>query len=582
VTNKTSGSAARVSSPVYDGSYSLEIIGNASGNTAVYVSQTVPVTGGQQYQLSFACYGDGTHAPAYSIYDVTHADYIVSTTSTSNTAAAWAVETIPPITIPAGCTSVIIYVSTLNSTPSMVAYFDDVYFQQVVSSGGGSTYTPVNPLMVLPDKLYAVVGDELQVFVNSVIMSENPYAKPFNIICTKGASYPRYFDYTPIAGDTMNSPYALTFNLLDDSGANITGESAATQVYVKNSTAGPSTNKNVLLLGDSMTFNGPGNYGTYSTEFYRRLTQSGGTPAGKGYSNISLIGDLALQSYLSQSIIGNSGWTMSDYLGTTHTTNGHILAGTHGLAKGDVGSTWNDTSAQAWTITRIVDSAHVLITSLTTQTLPASGSMTWWGGVGTNRTTFTYSAMTTQPMSPFWQGGAFNLASWFSANSFTGTVDQCYLWCVMNNTGGTSGYTVAQWNASQLHADLITFATAFHAAFPTGKLTICGLPGPSTHGALGASQSYGNSYMGMLTSYANLNQPLQALADNGTYSGYMDYLGLQPQFDSEYGYYAPTATPVNTRSSVTWNLDTGGVHPGTVGYNQVADALFRHFAYHYC
>ena len=69
------------------------------------------------------------------------------------------------------------------------------------------------PRIILPDEITAVGGDTLQVFVRGAIEAQNPYHLPYVLDGPPGGhSYPRYLEFTPVAGDAGQT-YPLTVNV---------------------------------------------------------------------------------------------------------------------------------------------------------------------------------------------------------------------------------------------------------------------------------------------------------------------------------------------------------------------------------
>ena len=106
-----------------------------------------------------------------------------------------------------------------------------------------------------------------------------------------------------------------------------------------------------------------------------------------------------------------------------------------------------------------------------------------------------------------------------------------------------------------------------------------GFSGVSPTGGLGID--YGStdayaSYWNMIRSRNTYNQALQTFANYSTNSGWMQFIDVNAQFDSENNMQY-VATNVNTRSTVSELRGSNGLHPLTSGYMQMADAAYRDF-----
>jgi hypothetical protein len=104
--------------------------------------------------------------------------------------------------------------------------------------------------LVLPSKLYAVVGKEFNLYYDAcTLLPEYGAGTPnflFDIVCSKGAMGYRSFRFTPTSGDV--GTYALTFNILNNQGVIV--ESAVSTLVVV-AAANPGSVKHFLDCGDS-------------------------------------------------------------------------------------------------------------------------------------------------------------------------------------------------------------------------------------------------------------------------------------------------------------------------------------------
>lgn len=596
---------------VHSGTHAAKLTSGAANWYTPQVIHQMTVTPGQKYQLSFWTRGDGTNAGKYAIYDLSNSSYLNSTAQglTTGITGTTYTQVTTSFTAPAGCNSIIFYflsanilnavtyfddlslrtltdvvtlvpVSTqtlLNNLPSSSVIFSDPNgimtstnvrdaiiesYNKAASGGGSPTLVAlVSPRIVLPDNLYAVVGDKLQLFFRGIIEAQNPYALPYTITSTVGNAYPRYFEYTPVIGDVGNK--TLTFKVLNYDYSVLTTKTV--NLKVVNHTTQPASNKNILIVGDSLT-----QAAVWPQEFYRRLTQTGGTPTGLGYGNITFIGDTAMSSYPTQAYTGYGGWSYGAYNGTIGSTSGHVLTGTFNKDKTDVGSYWLDGNGNTVQIEYAVGGLKVHGSG----TFPASGTLTHVSGA-THTTNIVYTAATNEPESPFWDSGLnrISFTSWASRNSYS-TIDAAYVLLGWNSTSGTnvSDYT-SYINEAKVFLD------RFHTDYPSSIVRLVGVQIPSINGGLG--NNYGangglSEYYGMLRSMNYMNEAYQNLANNPTYSSWVSFVATAPEFDSENN-MPQTLNPVNSRNAATEYRGINGVHPDTTGYLQMADTVFREF-----
>ena len=114
------GSFARESSAIHSGTYATKIT-RATG--PVTMLETLNVTAGNYYLLSFWTRGDGTNAGRYAIYDGTHVSYLIAATTTGVTGTTYT-RFSAIFQIPSGCTTIQPQFSTTTGASS--TYFDDI------------------------------------------------------------------------------------------------------------------------------------------------------------------------------------------------------------------------------------------------------------------------------------------------------------------------------------------------------------------------------------------------------------------------------------------------------------------------
>jgi hypothetical protein len=160
--------------------------------------------------------------------------------------------------------------------------------------------------ILLPDEIVAVAGEKLQIFTRGIIESANPYSEIVTMQCDIGRLCPRYAEIEPASGDA--GMHELTVNIMDKYCS--IENTASTDICVVVASHQPTTNVNILCFGDSLTANGE-----RIIEMHRRLCLTGGTPAGKGYGNITFIGDESDSG--GAKWVGHGGWTWQNYLELT-------------------------------------------------------------------------------------------------------------------------------------------------------------------------------------------------------------------------------------------------------------------------
>lgn len=420
----------------------------------------------------------------------------------------------------------------------------------------------------LPNQINAIVGDTLQLFYRGIIKAVNPYIYDIVINCNVGRSFPRYFQLDA----TETGTQTFEIKVKDSSGNVIVSKSCP--IVIKQAVKAPTTQKNVLIIGDSLT-----NARIYPVEAFRRLVKTGGTPAGLGYGNIDFVG--RKKASVEGSIIGvegNSGWSWRDYL--TVGRKAFTFAITAPTIMPAVEAVYRDANNKTYTMwwDYSTTSVKMLVDDMVS-TPPASGTLTKVSGTGD--ATITYSSAVQSSGNPFW-------------NDATGALDvpgYVNKWC-----GGKLDivYCLLTWNAQYGNrTDFSAFVnyaktlfTHIHSHYPDAPIKLMGVQLPDLrHGEKVLGAPHENTYTdpyGLFVTALNMNTAYQDFANEAGYSDYVEFINVSSQVDSEFN-MPFTEVAVNTRNSdYTDKVGTNDVHPNEKGYYQIADVLFRNFVANFC
>jgi len=152
----------------------------------------------------------------------------------------------------------------------------------------------------LAKRYYLVPGDNFQLFYRSIIQAVNPYNYYIKLTGEYGHAYNRYYEWTPEKEHAGNM-YPLQIDVCDNLGNVLV--TATTNLIVTSVAKEENVTKNVLCIGDSLTYNGY--WVSYGAEKYKA---AGGT-------TLNFIGTTtggyADKTYKYE---GNSGWQWSSYL----------------------------------------------------------------------------------------------------------------------------------------------------------------------------------------------------------------------------------------------------------------------------
>ena len=420
----------------------------------------------------------------------------------------------------------------------------------------------------LPDKIYAVVGDTLQLFYRGIIQAVDPYQYDILISCVKGKQYPRYFEYTPAVDDIGSVNFKVT---VKDNAGNTLADKAC-QLITVNAAAPPASDLKVMCFGDSLTA-----AGLWCAEANRRLTGTGGTPAGKELTNIDFVGSMTDGT---TGYFGVGGWTWKSYTQQGKPAYRFQVSGVSSLTVGAV-YTNNGNTFTIREVNVTAGSGNVLCSVDSLTPAPASsGILTKTDGTGDSAITYTSVAEDSQ--NPLWDVENDKMSFIPYANSVSdGRIDVVYTLLSWNSqTPGKTDFT-------DVLSDVETFADTLHAEFPAAKLKIMGLQVPSVRGGMGANYGatgtgYADGY-GMVITALNLNKAYQDFANRPGYADFVEFVNVSSQFDTEYNMPHNAEVDVNTRNADVkeWR-DTNGVHPATQGYDQIADVVYRNFVANFC
>ena len=452
-------------------------------------------------------------------------------------------------------------------TPSNFQPFGkDRYYVNPYYLNKSNNYLNSKIEIVLPDKLYAVVGDTFQLFYRGCVKSFNPYGNYIRVSCDIGKQFNRYYELTPVMEDI--GEHDLRIDVIDDDGK-ILG-SSNTRLICKGIPKSPSSNKKILVFGDSLT-----SAGIWCRELDRRLTESGGNPEGDHLANISFCGS---KKNGKTGYFGVGGWSWYSY---THAYKNAYRFEVSDVDFLSIGATYTN-NGNTFTIAEvnIVDGfGNVLCTVEDLYPLPEdSGILIKSSGSGDG--SITYSAYSEDDQNPLWDKSLNRMSFVNYANEVSnGEIDIVY--------------TLLSWNGlSPWKSDFTTifeyvkiFVDTLHEEYPNAKLGLVGIQVPSVNGGMGSSYGatgtgYADSYGNVVTVH-NLNKAYQEFANREEYSGFVDFINLSTQFDSENN-MPYSNVKVNTRNESLEKRGSNGVHPSIEGYYQIADTIYRHFVVRYC
>ena len=433
--------------------------------------------------------------------------------------------------------------------------------------------------IVIGDKIYAVVGDRLQLFHKGIFNCANLNNYIIRIECSKGKSYPRYFEYIPTSSDV--GEVDITFNIYKPSSLmDYTGvllASKKSKLLTVNTKSSPSTLKRILMIGDSTI-----TAGVFQNEAYRRLAANDGTPVGMGLSNIKMLGRKTSNKYgVTVGYEGTSGWSWNNYIAPESKT---IKFNVTGVTNVDIDAIYTVQSGDI-TLRMLVMETNIVegtgyircaynSDSPSYSAIPdPSGTMKRVSGSGDS--SITYTSIEEDNYSPFWNVDTSSIDIKSYVDTYCeGNID--YFVCVLGINSISQMFSYNK-TVDTIMQEVKTLIDAVHEEFPSVKIMIATIPMPSQNGGAGAS--FNASYRAVKEDYErrakNINAEYINFALKDEYSSFVSIINLSAEFDCDY-LYPTTEVSANPRTTEKEVIGTSSSHPSTNGYLSEGDCIFRY------
>ena len=429
-----------------------------------------------------------------------------------------------------------------------------------------------------------VIGDTFQLFFDGVIKAADALQENIAVRCPKGKTYPRYWEYTPKAGEEGTYTLSLYTRQLD--GTIISQGSTNIVVHKQLTNETTPTDLTCLIFGDSLTA-----AGAWAAEGLRRIygtSSSASGPASLGVTN-------KITTYGTKSDTTNTfkvyhegygGWTWNSFLAAGNNANSTIngivvtLSTAHGYDLNTVQkSAWSDNNGLAWQLEDFPSATQIKFNRGENNNATQANIAT--------PTTLTCEALglTIAPASVVWEAAnpfydeAKQAVSFATHASEHGASEPDVVACLLTWNGG--GGTIDFNHSSQITSHMSKASQLLkliHSDFPNAKIVAMGLQLPSITGGNGHNEGANSFYSDTanLVDYAfEYNKALEnMLTTDSELKTYCYYVDTKGQFDTRYN-MPWTEYPVNTRNTTTEKRGTNGVHPSTNGYYQIGDAFYR-------
>ncbi len=527
--------------------YYLTNTGSILASATYDISDYIPVVAGTAYVNSgvlgirFSCYFDANYA-------------VVAGGTNTN------VFTFTP---PSGAAyvRVTVYHSDLNTFQLEIGATSTTYeqYRYVLLDPAGipigidGITAAVTPVIVMPPTIYGVQGRECNLYIDNLHVGDSSvYAHDVTNTAVNGAQQRERWTWTPTG---VQSTGTLTVSVYDKtSGAVLV--SATTNQRAAASTAGSGATKTINVIGDSLI-----NAAT--------ITQTVIDIAATDVMGVTFIGTRGTAPNKHE---GRGGWSITDFSTVGRTFYSFTVSGV--VTSPLINSTEYTNNGSTFKVQELslVAGSGAIICERTAGTNAPSASGTLTKSSGTGDATITFSSSSAVSGNPFWISGALNYAQYLTNNSLA-TPDWVVIHLGINDAFSytTDNAVIAAATASFNNLDLLI--TSIKAAGAGVKVGLMIPTPPASQDGFAAAYGTGQTAWRdkrnimlwskeMITKYTGLEASRIYLVPSNTA---LDVVNSYPLL---------AAAPVNSRSSVTVQRQTNGVHPDTSGYQQIGDALW--------
>ncbi|WP_270547419.1 MULTISPECIES: SGNH/GDSL hydrolase family protein [Bacteroides] len=426
------------------------------------------------------------------------------------------------------------------------------------------TRIPSIPTIHIPEKVYAVVGDTLQLFYRSIISCLDLKDYDIRFISTKGQSYPRYYEYNPEASDIGTN--ALTIEIRDSEGNTIVSKEVS--LITVPAPVSPLSQLNIATFGDSLS-----SQGIWQHELERRITSQDETngvfPAGNNLSNISLVGTMVKEN---TRYFGIGGWAWENY--ATQGSRGYRFQ-VSGVTNLVVGATYTQNGV-TYTIVEvnITGGEGNILTRSNSETVVPDISGTLVRSSTDGDASIAYFSVAPDASNPLWNSDENKV-------SYIPYINKC----TNNGEVGLISFLLG-WNI--LYVDLSpntsyikTLVETAHEEYPDARIALIGVQLPSLNGGLSANYSQTSPLADLQWLINRVHAYNDFITNISEEYSYVDYVDVASQFDSENNMMEALFN-VNSRNEKKEYRGTNGIHPSYSGYYQIADVLYRYIVSRFC
>jgi len=436
-------------------------------------------------------------------------------------------------------------------------------------------------LLFLAKRYDCVIGDEFQLFYRGVVKSMNPYKYYIYVECVKGRPYPRYFTYTPKAGE--EGSYQLKITLFDDF-MNVIDSGETTLVVHK--IEKPKKKLNVLCIGDSLTCNGV--WPATGCQRFEDTKCEEGKPICYGLGEcFEFVGtckreveyETPIDPEKGKKIIGfegYGGWQWRHFvLDETIDPNCSVWVEykNNPFTEHDQHSTW-ECDGKKWVLETFEPNRLKFKRGIGNWGISNTMGKVFKhvdGGIHTDD--FTITGFEYEKGNPFLdkENGGISIKNYVQKHGFE-SVDLAYIFLSWNGMWKPYNHDYS------MHEEYIRkLVGQIHEDYPNALIRFIGIQSPSIDGGMastyGANGYYSDLFAEICSAYY-YDHYLEELSESKEYKDFCRYIDLKAQFDTEYN-YPKMERKVNVRNPKTEFIGSNGLHPTMMGYEQFGDCFFR-------
>lgn len=408
--------------------------------------------------------------------------------------------------------------------------------------------------MVMPPFIFGVQGREANVYFDNLHLGDaDDYRHDVTSASTTGKQQNERWTWTPSGALASGT---VTIAAHDKrSGTLLTTKTA--QQRAAASSAGTGLNKKVLVIGDSLIGAGV-------------ITQTVLDIAGSDVMAATMLGT---QGTAPNKHEGRGGWSVGTYTSAGPTYYDFTVSGVTVEPAINAAEYTHNGSTYRVQVVNLTAGAGTLRCSVVSGGAPlTSGTLTKSNGAAGDAT-IAFSATATAPGNPFWIGGAVNFPQYLTDNSLA-TPDWVFIHLGINDVFGQTSDSAASSFADSAFTQLDTLITSIKAAGAGIKVGLM-IPTPPS----ADQDSFGANYdTGQTRWRFKRNILIWARQLIAKYAGQeASRIYIVPSntaLDTVNNMSRAASAPVNSRSAVTGQRQSNGVHPATSGYQQIGDALW--------